>query len=279
MLSISAADVAADPFPHVVKQGILPDDLFAALKADYPSSEVFAEQRARFGGAGSRTGKGSDIYRGDEAFGAVIGRSEAWRAFAAYINSDRFLDTFCEVFAAHLDKIGLAVDIRNSKVAPDYVEPREVLTEHATLVDRIAHAAEPVGGLFQRPRPVDLFTRLDIHSGAGGYQKPPHTDRPNRLCSLIIYFTDAEAVGMDGGDLQLFKLTQAEKVRRFARHPAQEDVEEVARLTPKPNLGVLFPCQNNSYHGVTAVKSQGLARDFLYINISGRQRTLWRYYA
>jgi hypothetical protein len=275
MLSISAADVVADPFPHVIKQGILPDDVFAALKADFPSQQVFSGQRDRFGKAGSRTGKGSDIYRGDAAFGELVARSPAWRDFADYINSERFLDTFREVFAGHLDDMGLRVDLGKSRVQPDYVEPREVLTEHATPLDSLVHAAAPVLEAFSRPKGVDLFTRLDIHSSSGGYLKPPHCDRPNRLCSLIVYFTDAEAIGMEGGELQIFKHAREKKLGQYERHPHPENVQEVARLKPKPNLGVLFPCQNNSYHGVTAVTSEGLARDFLYINISGLKRSLW----
>ena len=128
---------------------------------------------------------------------------------------------------------------------------------------------------FLQPKPVELFTRLDIHKSTGGYAKPPHCDRPNRLCSLIVYFTDAEAIKMDGGDLLIFKHKQPKPVTEYERHPRPDDVNLVAQLRPKANLGVFFPCQNNSYHGVTPVLSKGLERDFLYINISGRPRTLW----
>jgi hypothetical protein len=64
--------------------------------------------------------------------------------------------------------------------------------------------------------------------------------------------------------------------REDAAHPAPEDVTEVARLKPRDNLGVFFPCSNNSYHGVTQIKSQGVERDFLYINISADEMSLWK---
>ena len=128
---------------------------------------------------------------------------------------------------------------------------------------------------FRQAAPVSLFTRLDIHRSVGGYAKPPHCDRPNRLCSLIVYFTDAQASGLEGGDLLVFKHTQAKPVSAYERHPRPEAVTQIASLRPAPNLGVFFPCQNNSYHGVTEVKSRGIERDFLYINISGRSRSLW----
>lgn len=49
----------------------------------------------------------------------------------------------------------------------------------------------------------------------------------------------------------------------------------MATLKPRENLAVFFPCCNTSYHGVTAVKSSGVPRDFLYINVSARTESLW----
>ena len=275
MLEVSSVDVAADPFPHVVKQGILPQSIFDALRADFPDAGIFKGQSDSHGAVGSRTGSGFDIYRGDSAFDALAAGSPAWRQFADYINSEAFADTFRETFAEHLDQIGLTVKIRESHVDPDFIEPREVMSETATLADKVALTTGALLRPFRRPKAVELFTRLDIHKSTGGYAKPPHCDRPNRLCSLIVYFTDAEAINMDGGDLLLFKHKQKKPVTEYERHPKPEDVTLVAQLRPKANLGVFFPCQNNSYHGVTPVLSKGLERDFLYINISGRPRSLW----
>jgi hypothetical protein len=275
MLQISKADVAADPFPHVIKQDILPAKVFDALRADFPGAEVFADQQSAHGAVGSRTGTGFDLYRGDSAYEALLARSDAWRGFDAYINSERFADTFREVFADYIDEIGLRIDIANSHVDPSYVEPREVMTETATLGDRIAEVGLKVLDRFQPIKPVPLFTRLDIHRSLGGYAKPPHCDRGNRLASLIIYFMDADKAGLEGGELLIFKHKQQKAARDYERYPHAENVTQVAKLKPKANLGVFFPCQNNSYHGVTPVTSQGVSRDFLYINISGRSRSLW----
>jgi hypothetical protein len=275
MLQISKADVSADPFPHVIKQDILPSELFNALRADFPGADVFADQQNAHGAAGSRTGTGFDLYRGDSAYEALTARSDAWRGFDAYINSERFADTFREIFADHIDEIGLRIDIANSHVDPGYVEPRELLTETATLGDRVAEVGLKVLDRFQPIKPVSLFTRLDIHRSLGGYAKPAHCDRGNRLASLIVYFTDADKAGLEGGELLIFKHKQQRTAREYERHPHAENVTQIAKLKPKPNLGVFFPCQNNSYHGVTPVTSQGVSRDFLYINISGRSRSLW----
>lgn len=275
MLTISRADVVDKPFPHVIKQDILPPDFYAALRADFPESGVFKEQSLAHGKAGSRTGSGFDIYRGDDIYASLVTRSAAWREFDSYINSDRFADTFREIFAPHLHEMSLRIDVASSKVETNYFEPRARLTETATPVDRMASFANGLLDPFRRPGPVSLFTRLDIHKSLGGYAKPPHCDRPNRLCSLIVYFTDAEAAGLEGGELLIFKHNQDKPIKSYERHPRPMDVTQVACLAPKGNLGVFFPCQNNSYHGVTKVRSSGVERDFLYINISGRARSLW----
>ncbi len=275
MLQVSRQDVVSDPFPHVIKQGILPDALFARLRADFPDESVFAGQKGESGTSGSRTGSGFDIYRGDSSFDALVARSDAWREFADYLNSEKFADTFREVFADHLGSIGLKVDIANSHVDPGYAEPRAVMSETATFKDRVDGVANKLLAPLRSPKPIELFTRLDIHKSMGGYAKVPHCDRPNRLCSLIVYFTDAEAVGLEGGDLSIFKHKQAKPVVDYERHPRPADVDSVATLSPRANLGVFFPCMNNSYHGVSAVTSKGVARDFLYINISGRKSSLW----
>ena len=278
MLAISRSDVVAKPFPHVIKQDILPPDVFAALRADFPDTSIFEDQVSLNGKVGSRTGSGFDLYRGDPSYEALLQRSNAWRTFDGHINSQRFLDTFCEVFADSLDAIGLQIDVKRSTVAHDYFEPRTNLTETATVGDRLHGLAKtlatPILGR-QRPEPATMFTRLDIHKSVGGYAKLPHCDRPNRLCSLIIYFTDAEATGLAGGDLLIFKHKQEKPVEDYERHPRPTSVEQVVQLRPKPNLGVFFPCQNNSYHAVTEITSKDVERDFLYINMTGRRRSLW----
>lgn len=275
MLQISRADVAADPFPHVVKEGILPEPLFTQLRAGFPTAATFTDQKNESGVVGSRTGSGFDIYRGDSAFDALLAGSPAWREFAGFINSESFAESFRDVFADHLASIGLRIDVMGSRVDPSYAEPRAVMGETATLKERVDGIANKVLAPLRTPKPIDLFTRLDIHKSLGGYSKPPHCDRPNRLCSLIVYFTDARSSGLEGGDLSIFRHKEAKPVTKYERHPRPAAVDRVATLSPKPNLGVFFPCQNNSYHGVSAVTSKGVERDFLYINISGRDSTLW----
>ncbi|MFN7174841.1 MAG: 2OG-Fe(II) oxygenase, partial [Thermaurantiacus tibetensis] len=80
---------------------------------------------------------------------------------------------------------------------------------------------------------------------------------------------------LEGGELLIYKAKREVPIVDAPRHPRPEEVEVVARLKPRENQAVFFPCCNTSYHGVAAVTSQGVARDFLYINISARTGSLW----
>lgn len=278
MLNLSKSDVSSTPFPHAVKRGILPPELFSALKADFPRADVFAEQHAESGGLGSRTGKdtGFDIYRGDDSYDRLIAQSPAWAEFDAWINSPAFVEKFLELFGDHLDALGCSVEVDPAAYDRGLVEGREVLTDGQTLSEK---AKDMLKGIFGSAKggkqPVRLFSRLDIERSIGGYFKPPHCDRKNRLCSLIVYFTDLEAEGIEGGELNIYALKEQREPAKHVRHPRPEDVDVVATLSPKENLGVFFPCSNNSHHGVNALKSQSAARDFLYINISTDSDTAW----
>lgn len=277
MLNFTKSDVVDLPFPHAVKQGILPADFYSELKADFPREAVFAEQHAESSGMGSRTGRdtGFDIYRGDESYNALIKHSAAWAKLDAWINSRAFVEKFLELFGDKLDELGCSVVVDPNDYDPSMVEGRENLTETQTMADRARSMALNIFRKSGTKDRVRLFSRLDIERGIGGYFKPPHCDRKNRLCSLIIYFTDLHAEGIAGGELNIYALKEKKAPSDHVRHPKQADVDIVATVTPTENLGVFFPCSNNSYHGVNAIQSKDVARDFLYINISTDSFTAW----
>ena len=184
------------------------------------------------------------------------------------------VEKFLEVFGPHLEDIGCRATINPEKYDRALVEGREGMTVRPTMKERwgsMTRAFRPQNSLGE----IDLFTRLDIHKALKGYNKKVHCDRANRLCSFIVYFVDAEKEGIEGGTLTIHKHVKEKKPQDYERHPRPEDAPVVATLTPKENMGVWFPCSNNSYHGVNAMVSNGKERDYLYINISGQSETLW----
>lgn len=253
----------------------MPPDLFARLKRDFPDQSYFDDQQNETGAVGSRTGVGTgfDIYRGDKAYDQLISRSEAWAELDRFINSPAFVRQFMEVFGPDLDGLGLKATVLADRYDRELVEPRDVLTANLSMGERVRLFLAGLG--IGRPRQARLFTRLDIERSTKGYLKPPHCDRANRLCSLIIYFTDMAAEGIEGGELTIHRSLQHTDPASHPRHPKPEQVETVAEIQPAANLGVFFPCSNNSYHGVKPVLTPGKARDFLYINISVDSASCW----
>lgn len=275
MLNISASDVVADPYPHVISNQILDPSIYAALRADYPDSSIFEDQKSETGMTGSRTGQGFDIYRGDSSYDSLISRSEAWAEFDNWINSPAFVEKFLDLFGPHLENIGCRAEILPERYDRGLIEGRSGMTAKPTLRERLSNVKNTFIPNKGNLGAVDLFTRLDIHKALKGYNKAVHCDRANRLCSLIVYFVDSEKEGIEGGTLTLHKHREQKAPADYERHPKPEDAPVIATLSPKENMGVLFPCCNNSYHGVNAMKSNGKERDYLYINISGQTETFW----
>lgn len=277
MFNVSKQDVQTAPFPHILKEGFLDQDFYERLKKDFPGDEIFEGQRSQHGaGTGSRTGQGFDIYRGDAAYENLIKTSEAWKEFDAYINSRAFIETFNACFGDRLQELGCKAQILPEAYDHDYIEGREVMPATASLGERVKEFGRRLTNSGKAAeKAAKLFTRLDIHRAMKGYAKDVHCDRANRLCSLILYFCDADKAGFTGGDLTIHAHVKQKPAWKHERHPDPKDAPVVATVHPKENVGVFFPCSNNSYHGVTQLTSHGGSRDYLYINISGITESLW----
>jgi hypothetical protein len=275
LLPITSTTLREDPFPHLLLEEALPEDLFRELKANYPTDSDFVAQRERTGLRGSRTGNGFDIYRGDRGYDDLLARSPAWRKFDAYISSTEFVDAFLEKFSPKLESLGCLIDPQTVRHSPEFVEPRSTLTTRKTIREIVAESSFRLRNTFLAPKPHELFTRLDIHCATERYEKPVHCDRPNRLCSLILYFSDAEEIGLEGGELTLHRHKDTREITRYERYPKASNVELAGTIVPRENLGVLFACCNNSYHAVNEVRRALKGRQYLYITVSTQAPTAW----
>ena len=262
ILNFDASDVTRDPFPHVLSTEFLRPELFERLLADFPGDGHFDGKPE-----GGRTGR--DFYPDDPGFQDFLRSSEAWREFHGFINSGSFVDFVIECFGPHLDAFGGKVD-PSAVTFEQHVESRDELANHGRLGARMRR-------LFGRRSDLtnQLYTRFDIEQGGAAYAKPVHCDHESRFASLVLYFSDSDELEMDGGDLQIHRHRQSKAMERYERHPRPGDTEVVATVRPKPNTGVLFLCCNNSYHGVTEIKSANGYRRFCYLNVSSRAARIW----
>ena len=259
MFNFGAADVQNEPFPHVSAEPFLDPGLYDRLRREFPADALFDSSSTE----GGRSGR--DLYRGDAEMSELLSRSPAWNEFHSYLNSPEFLDFTLSLFGDRLGDLGCTVDPEDMTFV-DWTEPRGDL---AAKRRSFSLARKREGS------PEEMYCRLDVHQGGASYAKPVHCDRPNRLVSMIIYFVDAEEIQCRGGDLGIHKSTSGASVDVLPRHPKPDTTEIVTTITPTQNRGLFFPCSNNSYHSVSAIESTQGYRDFAYINLSSRSKTIW----
>lgn len=264
-LQISASDVVAEPFPHIIKNPFVDLDLYDRLVKEFPRDDLFEMS----GTQGGRAGR--DIYPGDEAYQIALNESPAWKEFMGYLNSEAFMRLTLDVFGPYLKEFGCQVDPDKASFEP-FVEGRETLAENSRLKSMMGKKLDQLKG---NPLKDQLFVRADFAQGAVGYGKPVHCDRPNRLISLIIYFCDADEIEMEGGELRIHKHKKQKAIKDYERHPDPKDTEIVAELRAQKNLGVYFIGCNNSYHEATGVRSQKGYRNFIYCSVSSRAKSIW----
>jgi hypothetical protein len=264
-LNVSCQEVVSDPFPHITKETFIESNLYARLKAEFPPDDVFARNTS----LGGRAGR--DLYRGDAAYDELLRTSPAWREFYKYINSPSYIDLARELFGQYFERFGCSVDNDRAQFV-DCIEQREVLVDKTSLGRVVREAKNLLAGTKHKD---ELFVRLDIAQGAIGYGKPVHCDRPNRLTSMLVYFCDAEEIGLKGGDLLLHEHLEKRSYKDYERHPHAGETRVIASYPPKENRGVFFLCSNNSYHSATSVTAQKGFRNFIYVSISSRAPSIW----
>ncbi len=265
MIELSAKDLVREPYPHLVREPFLAPAFFERLRAEYPTDEQF-DRNTRLH---ARAGK--DLYRGDPVFDEFLAGAPAWREFYAWFNSPGLVAQMLALFGEDMRRLGCGVDPRKARFV-DYTEPREALVEKKGVAGLLVRARDALG---LGPDRNDLFVRFDLGQARLGYGKEVHCDLPNRLLSMILYFSDAGAEGLSGGDLQLHEHVERKSPSAYERYPRPERTRVVATLRPRRNLGVLFLCSNNSYHSVTPITAGTGRRNFTYFNVSSRAARIW----
>jgi hypothetical protein len=260
-ITVTPDDIVAEPYPHALKQGILRQDFFDELLASFPPDQYF-DNRPTWMGA--RTGR--DFYQGDSGFDKFIQNTPAWKELHSYINSTEFVDYTLALFGPYLKEFGCRLDPAQAKLV-DYQESRTSTWIRARL-------ARWLGG-GRATNPNDLFMRFDIEQSDRGYKKPVHCDNPSRVASFLVYFCDADKLGLQGGDLRIHEHIEKKAPSDYERHPKESDTRVVLTIRPKENLGAFFLCSNNSYHSVTEMKAADAYRKFIYLNVSSKAQNLW----
>jgi len=223
MSAFALAPVAPEPFPHVQAERWLDDAVYESLKAAFPDCPA----------ASGPTGY--TLFRGDPDFDRLVAEHPGWGEFHARFHSQDFVDfalaQFADIFAREC-----RVDLSRARYVP-YVEDR--IDKERGQLRRIEHAADA------------LWVRVDIMQGRTGYARAAHLDHRRRAATLLLYFSDADADGMEGGDLLLHGPDGATDAIR-----------------PRDNRMVMFPCHNSSLHSVSPILRQRRPRNFVQVTLS-----------
>lgn len=224
-------DLKSEPFPHVTCENFVGPEQYERLRRTFPVCPP------------STGPTGFSLYWGDEAYARLLEEEPAWRALFETFHSQTFIDWGVGQFADVWERDGCAIDTARARYVP-YREDR-VDKERAAL-RRVEHA------------PEELWVRMDIHQGRVGYSRPVHLDHARRLVSMLVYFCDHAENGMSGGELFM----HGPRARRSSDDAAP------ARVTPRHNLMVAFPCTNDSYHSVSKITAAASPRNYVQVHIS-----------
>jgi hypothetical protein len=106
---------------------------------------------------------------------------------------------------------------------------------------------------------------MDFQSkGAGQYRDFVHLDWARRIVGGILFFSDSEAEGLEGGELAFYR------DRGFKNDRWCHDPELTALFPPRNNTGVIFLNSNAGFHGPRRIKALAGRRRWLYYTISAQ---------
>jgi|GEM_PF-2059842 len=228
---LSLLDLKAEPFAHVVHERFIDPENYRQLCRTFPNCPP------------STGPTGFSLYWGDEEYERLLAEQPAWRALFDTFHSQKFIEWGREQFADVWQREGCRIDLSEARYVP-YREDR-VDKERAAL-RKIEHA------------PHELWVRMDIHQGRVGYSRPVHLDHARRLVSMLVYMCDHTENRMVGGELFLHGAAG-----RREDHPGVP-----ARIAPRHNLMVAFPCTNGSHHSVSKITSTAVPRNYIQVHIS-----------
>uniref|UniRef100_UPI0035CBFD32 2OG-Fe(II) oxygenase n=1 Tax=uncultured Sphingomonas sp. TaxID=158754 RepID=UPI0035CBFD32 len=180
--------VVAEPFPHVVIDGVFDPATYRALADSFPVCPP----------ASGPTG--FTIHRGDPQFDTVMQDHPVWRALYETCRAPAFLGTLTALFADEIERSAFLAP--SQLTSADHVETR-VEKEREVLAPLVHIAVE------------DIFLRFDFMQGGDSYGRAPHLDHRRRLATVLLYFDAPSPETFAGGDLVLHA-SDGRIVRRIA---------------------------------------------------------------
>jgi hypothetical protein len=231
------SDVILEPFPHIVAENVLDEDLCKQLLDEFPPLETVT---------------GGKPYSSNQRFSYSAAESlrnpclsPVWREFVQKHVSSAFFGEFVNLFA--------------DSIRSNYPQLERELS--------------PLAGLRTGLRKQDDYTGADVLleaqiaintpvTGKPTSVRGAHLDLPDKLYAGLFYLRHPDDTST-GGDLQIFRVRPGKRLRLWDTHTTDDYVEEVRFVAPRTNTLVFFLNTDRSLHGVTVRSQTSSPRCFL----------------
>jgi len=242
-----AADVAADPFPHIIIHDALPEEICDALITQYPPLDALAvestDSNSRWSVPAWHAQQNSRI-------------AQIWQDLVAYHASSAFFEDFVRIFGEHVIRL-------YPRVFPD------VATLRAQRL-----------GLRERDSTQTCDLLLDAQISGNTPVRDPssvktiHIDSEHKLFTGLLYLR-SPADDSVGGDLDIVRfradLTPAERRQRYDGMFVDDALTEYVTTVPyRRNTLLMFVNGLEALHGVTVRQPTQHLR--LFLNLVGETR-------
>jgi hypothetical protein len=233
-----------EPFPHIIIENCLDDDLYKLLAENFPRNDSFEPQE-------KEENQPYWIY-GDD----ILKIAPVWSDFINDHISQEFFDAATKIIKPFM------VDLD-----PNYME---------NLGSELEDCSFGLAGSGRENNLRNMETNIAISVAVGintpctkrSVIDPPHNDFPQKLFNSLLYMRSDEDES-EGGDLTLYRTEDGflfnNRVDRF--NVDEKYLTPIKTVKYSKNLLILFPQKLNAVHGVTARGPTPHTRRYININM------------
>lgn len=243
------SDLRTEPYPYIVVQNALDEDIYQELYKSYPSDQVMVENdyhnAVSFDQAQENTRyqlSAKCLYEGDVKIPAI------WQEFVEYHTSQEFLNEVLDLFGDQMIKYYPKMQEKVS--TKSY---RAGIRRHSDDSDKCDIA-------------MDCQPGINTPLKEEGRVLGPHLDNSVELYAGLLYMKDPEDKS-SGGDLIVNSWTIPKPKFHGKSRVKDEHVCEVARVPYGPNTLAMFMNTINSVHAVSPRQPTEYSRKL--VNIIG----------
>jgi hypothetical protein len=254
--------VMTEPFPVVEIEDYLPADLYGKLLSTYPDPSK----------GGHNHSMKNFLKSGTDVFESFLDRNPDCGRLIRYMDSDEFLGHIYHyalpMITACRGKFGSRPWARNGKP----VDGGQTSSGFAKLLDPL--------------RFIEVETGFELSAMENGHSITPHSDAPNKLVSILVYFPLPDWQPQWGGGTQFFrpKTSDAERrwcnsdvnhVRDFGEAGLSQFAQEMEIFHTAPfsaNHFTMFFKSNYTFHAVDRIACPpNRRRNCLVLNVNAKE--------